>query len=102
MTTSKGTLRTCPKGHKYYKSSDCPTCPTCEAEKKPQSGFLSALSSPARRALQNEGIITLKQLTKYTEKELLQLHGLGPSSIPKLKASLKDAGLEFTDEGLNT
>ena len=99
MTTSKGTLRTCPKGHKYYKSSDCPTCPECEAEMKPQSGFLSTLSAPARRALQNEGIATLKQLAKYTEKELLQLHGLGPSSIPKLKVALKDAGLAFRNEG---
>ncbi len=30
----KGTLRVCPKGHKYYKSSDCPTCPVCESHRK--------------------------------------------------------------------
>lgn len=27
--------KTCPKGHTFLKSSDCPTCPTCEAAKKP-------------------------------------------------------------------
>lgn len=41
MTTSKKNLRTCEKGHKYYKSSDCPTCPECEQERKPDAGFLS-------------------------------------------------------------
>lgn len=27
MKKPKGTLRTCPNGHQYYKSSDCPVCP---------------------------------------------------------------------------
>ncbi len=40
MVTEK-TLRTCEKGHEYYKSSDCPTCPTCEKERTPKEGFLS-------------------------------------------------------------
>ncbi len=31
MVTEK-TLRMCEKGHEYYKSSDCPTCLTCEKE----------------------------------------------------------------------
>lgn len=47
----KGELRTCPKGHKYYKSTDCPTCPICEQEHKPHNSFLSLLVAPARRAL---------------------------------------------------
>lgn len=59
MSTQKGTLRTCKNGHNYYKSSDCPTCPVCEKEKKPKDGFLSLLSAPARRALENNGITTL-------------------------------------------
>src|SRR3954453_24228501 len=40
---TKKTLRTCPRGHKYYKSSDCPTCPICEEANKPSEGFLSLL-----------------------------------------------------------
>jgi predicted RecB family nuclease len=87
--------RTCPKGHLYYKSSSCPTCPICEEQKKPQEGSLSSLSAPARRALENNGIKTLKQLAKFSEKEILQLHGMGPASIPKLKSELKKEGLSF-------
>ena len=92
---SKGELRICPKGHRYYKSSDCPVCPVCEAEKKPATGFLSTLGAPARRALENKGIKTLKQLSQFSEKEILQLHGMGKTTIPKLKDSLKTEGLKF-------
>lgn len=91
----KGDLRTCKKGHQYYKSSDCPTCPICEAERKPTDGFLVLLSAPARRALENNQITTLKQLCKYSEAEILQLHGMGPASLPKLRKALKENGLSF-------
>ncbi|WP_079640628.1 RNA polymerase alpha subunit C-terminal domain-containing protein [Sphingobacterium nematocida] len=95
MEMPKGTLRTCPDGHAYYKSSDCPVCPQCEAAKKPQSGFLSTLSAPARRALTDNGINTLQQLSNYSEKELLQLHGFGKRSIPKLQQALEKENLDF-------
>ncbi|WP_456272374.1 RNA polymerase alpha subunit C-terminal domain-containing protein [Bacillus sp. AK031] len=95
MTASKRELRTCQKGHKYYKSSDCPTCPACEEDRKPESGFLSQLSAPARRALENNGITSLQELAKYSEKEILQFHGMGPASLPKLRASLANSGLSF-------
>jgi DNA-directed RNA polymerase alpha subunit len=95
MQSKRGTLRTCDNGHKYVKSSDCPTCPICEAAKKPHNGFLSMLSAPARRALENNGITTLEQLSKYSEKELLQFHGFGKSSIPKLHAALQKQNLTF-------
>ncbi|MGG3725837.1 RNA polymerase alpha subunit C-terminal domain-containing protein [Bacillus wiedmannii] len=94
MTTEK-TLRTCEKGHEYYKSSDCPTCPTCEKEKKPKTGFLSLLSSPARNALEHHGIHTIEELSKYSEKEILKLHGRGPASMPKLRNALEEKGLSF-------
>jgi hypothetical protein len=89
----QGTLRTCPKGHRYYKSSDCPTCPICESERVPAAAFLSLLSAPARRALEAEHILSLEKLSTYSEEQLLKLHGLGPSSIPKLKKALEEAGL---------
>ena len=89
------TLRICKQGHRYYKSSDCPTCPVCENAKKPGTGFLSQLSAPARRALESKGIKTLKQLSGFTEKEILALHGMGKSTIPKLKSALKEKGLSF-------
>lgn len=91
----KGTPRICPQGHRYYKSSDCPVCPICEGKVKPEADFLRILSAPARRAMENAGIRTIKQLAKYSEKELLELHGFGPSAIPKLKVVLKKNGLTF-------
>ncbi len=88
-------LKICPQGHEFYKSSDCPTCPICEKERKPQNNFLSKLSAPARRALENANINSVTELVRYTEKEILQLHGMGPSSLPKLKEALKKEGLTF-------
>jgi hypothetical protein len=95
MTKPKGNLRTCRNGHQYYKSSDCPTCPICEQNRKPKEGFMSLLSAPARRALENSGITTLLQLSRKSEKEILAFHGMGPTSIPILKKALKAEGLMF-------
>lgn len=95
MATTEKSLRTCENGHQYYKSSDCPTCPVCENERKPGEGFLSILSAPARRALEHEGITTVEQLAKRSEKEIMQLHGMGPASLPKLRAALSEEGLSF-------
>jgi len=97
MVSAKKTLKICPKGHKFYKSSDCPTCPTCDAENKPETGFLSKLGNPARNALEAQGITTLTELAKYSEREILKLHGIGPRSIPTLRQALMDAGLSFND-----
>lgn len=88
-------LRICEKGHRYFKSSDCPVCPECDSVKKPDSGFLSKLVAPARRALENAGLNTLEKLSGYSEKEILNLHGIGKSSIPVLKLELEKAGLGF-------
>lgn len=95
MVTSEKELRTCDKGHKYYKSSDCLTCPTCKQENKPESGFLSLLSAPARRALEHNEVTTLQRLSEFSEKEILKLHGIGPASLPTLKSCLKAEGLTF-------
>ena len=96
--TPKQTLRSCEKGHQYFKSSDCPVCPICESERKPLQGFLPLLSAPARRALENNGILTLEELSKFSIKELLNLHGFGKSSIPKLLSSLEKENLAFKIE----
>ncbi|WP_345027663.1 RNA polymerase alpha subunit C-terminal domain-containing protein [Ravibacter arvi] len=95
MSNRTKTTRVCPNGHRYEKSTDCPTCPVCEKENKPADGFLSILSSPARNALLHAGILTLSQLAGHSEKEILGLHGMGPGSIPKLRAALSEAGLAF-------
>lgn len=93
--------RTCKNGHHYFKTSDCPTCPICEAERKPDSGLLSILSAPARRALESKNIKTVEDLSKYTQKEILSLHGIGPSSLPKLLEELKKNSLAFKENNSN-
>nr|WP_307215363.1 RNA polymerase alpha subunit C-terminal domain-containing protein [Paenibacillus tundrae] len=97
LAETNKTLRTCEQGHQYYKSSDCPTCPECEKKRKPLTGFLSLLSVPARRALEHEGITTLEKLSNYREQDILKLHGIGPSSMPKLRNSLEEEGLRFKE-----
>ena len=62
---------------------------------EPVTDFLAGLSSPARRALQNNGIKTIKDLSKLTETEVLKLHGIGKTAIPILKKALKEKGLSF-------
>ena len=95
-----GTKRTCSKGHVYFKSSVLiaiggSTCPVCEQLKKQKDGWMAGLSAPARRALTNKHITSVKQLSRISEKEILQLHGMGPSSIPLLRAALKEEQLAF-------
>lgn len=94
MATQK-TKKTCKHGHTFYKSSDCPTCPTCEKLKEPASGFLALLSSPARNALLHHGIDTIQKLSEHTEKEILSLHGIGKASLPVFRKSLEEHGLSF-------
>lgn len=97
MSKSKS-LRICNQGHSYYKSTDCPTCPVCEEERKPGNGFLSLLAAPARRALENIGATTPQRLAGFTEKEILNLHGMGKTSTPVLHETLNNYGLTFKHE----
>ncbi|MBL7706080.1 MAG: hypothetical protein JNM21_11100 [Taibaiella sp.] len=95
MAARQKILKTCPRGHQFYKSSDCNTCPVCTQLEKPNSGFLAPFSSPARNALAREGIDTIEKLAAYTEKEILALHGIGKSSLPRFYEALEAAGLQF-------
>ncbi len=57
MASAKGTLRTCKKGHQYYKSSDCPVCPICAAEEKPEEEILAVVGAPNRAAVAFDAIL---------------------------------------------
>jgi predicted RecB family nuclease len=92
---TKKVLKTCKKGHRFYKSSDCPVCPVCEKECKTQNSFLTLMAAPARRALENHAITTLEQLSELSEEEVLGFHGMGKSTIPKLKMLLAEKKLTF-------
>ena len=63
-------------------------------EQKQQSD-LPKLSAPAQRALAGAGIQNLKQLTKFSETEIKQLHGIGPNALKQLRSALKAKGLSF-------
>ncbi len=53
------------------------------------------IGQPAQSALQHAGITTLDQLTEYSEKELLALHGFGPKALGILKQVLADNNLSL-------
>jgi hypothetical protein len=82
----------------FFKTPGCSTCPRCEAARKPQHGFLASLAAPARRALEGAGLTTLAALTKKTEVQVLELHGMGPNAMSRLRAALHKEGLRFRQE----
>jgi hypothetical protein len=54
------------------------------------------LSAPARRALVNEKILKVSDLAKFTQSQIEALHGMGPSTMPKLLVAMKAEGVKFT------
>jgi hypothetical protein len=60
-----------------------------------RNAFPKGIAAPALRALVAANLMNLKSLTKVTEAELSQLHGMGPKAISLLKAALKEQGLSF-------
>lgn len=91
-------LKTCDRGHQFYKSSSCPVCPVCEAMNKPDTGFLAGISAPARRALTAAGIQSTEELARHTRSYILSLHGMGPNALSALDRKLEAQGLAFKPE----
>ncbi len=56
------------------------------------------LAAPARRALAGAGISRLEQLTRLSESEISQLHGIGPNAMKQLREALHAKGLSFGGE----
>ncbi|MBN9389607.1 MAG: DNA-binding protein [Chloroflexi bacterium] len=56
------------------------------------------LSQPALRALTGAGITRLEDLTRFSETEIKQLHGIGPNALQKLKAALEEKGLSYAEK----
>lgn len=56
---------------------------------------LAGVAAPARRALSNAGIRTLADLAKRREKDVAELHGMGPKALGILRAEMKRSGLSF-------
>lgn len=56
------------------------------------------IGAPATRALEAAGYSRLEQLTKVTEAELGQLHGVGPKALGILREALNTQGLSFKQD----
>jgi len=68
-----------------------------KSKKKHESDF-PRLAAPAQRALAGAGITSLKQLTRWSEADLKQLHGMGPNALGKLRQALADKGLSCKEK----
>lgn len=61
--------------------------------------LIHGVSSPARRALAAAGISRLEQLAEVSERQLSQLHGMGPKALNALKSAMAEHGLRFAPDG---
>ncbi len=59
---------------------------------------LPRISRPANRALAEIGVVTLEDAAKYSAKQLLALHGVGPKAIRILEPALALKGLALRPE----
>lgn len=59
---------------------------------------LPKLAVPAQRALAGTGIQNLRQLAKFSEADIKQLHGIGLNALKALQDALKAKGLSFAKE----
>jgi len=59
----------------------------------------NGLAKPALRALASVGHDHLEQLSDVSEASLLQLHGVGPNALNKLRDAMIQVGLSFAASG---
>lgn len=55
------------------------------------------LAAPARRALTGAGFYNLAELAKVPEKQIKQLHGIGPNALKVLREVLAERNLSFAE-----
>ena len=56
---------------------------------------LPRIGAPATRALDNAGVLSLEDLTHWTEDELLARLGVGPKAVRMIREHLDDLGPAF-------
>jgi DNA-directed RNA polymerase alpha subunit len=61
----------------------------------PNNDFQKILAKPGQRALAEVGIENIEQLSKFTEAEIMELHGIGKNGMNRLKTTLAEKGLSF-------
>lgn len=65
---------------------------------KVKKEFFDTFGRPAKNALALFGITKLNQFTKYSVKELLEIHGVGPKAIKIIGEELKRNKLSFKEK----
>jgi alpha-glucosidase len=60
-----------------------------------ESPLPTTIGQTATRVLELAGVTTLEGVSAYTERELLDLHGVGPKAVRILREALDAEGLEF-------
>ena len=63
----------------------------------PNAAAFPPIGGPALRALATAGVRSLDQITKWSERELLALHGMGPKGVRLLKEALAARGSRLRD-----
>lgn len=67
------------------------------SEQQEVSDLPAGLARPAQRALANSGLTSLEQISRLSEAEVGQLHGMGPKALGQIRAALESRGLSFAD-----
>ena len=68
---------------------------TNETSHPNQSAFPRGISGPALRALSAAGVRSVADLSRWSERDLAALHGMGPKALAVLKDALAAAGEGF-------
>ena len=69
--------------------------PPTERTHPNHAAFPSGIGGPALRALQNAGVRSMDDLARWTEADLLALHGMGPKGVRVLGEALRASGRGF-------
>ena len=64
---------------------------------RPVGDLPDEIGKTAARELDLNGIASLEQVARYSQKELLAIHGVGPKAIRILDGALAAKGLGFKD-----
>jgi Helix-hairpin-helix domain len=72
-----------------------PTMPTPDV--RPLGDVPDGVGKTAARALSSQGIKSLKAVARWTEQDLLAIHGIGPKAIGILGDALSEQGLTFKE-----
>ena len=63
----------------------------------PNAGAFPPIGGPALRALARAGVRSLAELSRWSERDLLRLHGMGPKGVRLLGEALAARGSRFKD-----